>query len=50
MGCGPVVAEAVGAFGDVETRVGFDGGSVGARLVVPGARVAPGGLGGAMVG
>ena len=47
---GPVVAEAIGAFDSVEPGVGFDGGSMGAGFVVPGARVAPGGLRGAMVG
>ena len=45
-----MVTEAIGTLDDVEPRVGFDGGSVGAGFMVPGARVAPGGLGGAMVG
>ena len=36
-----MVTEAIGALADVETRVGFDGGSVGTGFMVPGARVAP---------
>ncbi|KAF8650219.1 hypothetical protein AX14_008616, partial [Amanita brunnescens Koide BX004] len=45
---GPVVTEAVGAFDGIEPGVSFDGGSVGARFMVPGTRIAPGGLGGAV--
>ena len=48
--CGPVVAEAVGALDGVEPGISLDSGSVGTGFVVPGAGVAPGGLGGAMVG
>ena len=48
--CGPVFAEAVCTLDGVEPGVGLDSGSVGAGFVVPGARVAPGGFRGAMVG
>ena len=48
--CSPVFAEAVCTFDGVEPGVGFNSGSVGAGFVVPGAGVAPGGFGGAMVG
>ena len=49
-GRGRVVAQAVCAFDFGVSRVRFDGSLMSAGLVVPGARVAPGGLGSAVVG
>ena len=43
-------AEAVGAFDGVVFRVGHGGGGMRARFVIPGAHIAPGGLGGAVMG
>ena len=43
-------AEAVGAFDSVVVRVGRGGGGVRARFVVPGAHIAPGGLGRTVMG
>ena len=49
-GCGPMFAEAVGAFDGVIYRVGRSGGGVRTRFMVAGAHIAPGGLGRAVMG
>jgi hypothetical protein len=49
-GRGRMVTQAVRTLDVGVSRVRLDGGLMGASLVVPGARVAPGGLGSAMMG
>ena len=49
-GGSPMLAMTVGALDDIVPRVRFSSGGVGRRLVIPGAREAPGRFRGAMVG